>query len=99
MNGYETAGPAGDSFSFFDSLCAEERSSSAAAGIRTKQFLSPIYTIDRKYRSEEGPWSNQKLTLWESTPPELLWITGIRTEMVGSDGATPTFPNSCATSA
>lgn len=70
------------------SLYAEERSRST----RTKQILSPIYTIDRKYRSEEGPGTTQKVSLWESSPPELLWITGIRAEMVSPDGATPTLP-------
>jgi hypothetical protein len=68
------------------SLRAEERST------RTKQVLSPVYTIDRKYRSEEGPWTTEKVRLEESSTRELLWITGIRTEMVGPDGATPTLP-------
>jgi hypothetical protein len=60
-------------------------------GTRTKQFLSPVYSIDRKYRSEEGPWSRQTVTLADATPRELLWITGIRTEMIGTD-ATPMLP-------
>jgi hypothetical protein len=62
------------------------------ARTRTKQVLSPVYTIDRKYRSEEGPWTTQTVSLEESPTRELLWITGIRTEMVGPDGATPTLP-------
>jgi len=49
----------------------------------TKVVLSPVYTIDRIYKSMEGP---------QSSPPELLWITGFRTEMVGADGETPTLP-------
>lgn len=59
---------------------------------RTKQFLSPIYTIDRKYRSEEGPMTRETVNLDTGTPRGLLWITGIRTEMVGPDGTTPTLP-------
>jgi len=61
-------------------------------GARTKQFLSPVYSIDRKYRSEEGPWSRQTVSLGDASPRELLWITGIRTEMVGSDEKTPMLP-------
>ncbi|MDQ6893329.1 MAG: hypothetical protein M3167_11715 [Acidobacteriota bacterium] len=60
-------------------------------GSRTKQFLSPVYSIDRRYRSEEGPWSRQTVTLADATPRELLWITGIRTEMIGPDAA-PMLP-------
>ncbi len=71
----------------------------AAAGIapskppaQTYRVLSQTYTIDRKYRSMEGPSSVQRITLAEGGTPELLWITGIRTEMVGEDGTTPQLP-------
>ena len=57
-----------------------------------RQILSKVYTIDRKYRSMEGPSSLQKIILGTSTTPELLWITGIRTEMVAEDGTTPQLP-------
>ncbi len=62
-------------------LCAAER-----------QFLSKVYTIDRKYRSMEGPSSVQKVYVGNSSQPELLWITGVRTEMVAEDGTTPQLP-------
>ena len=57
-----------------------------------RQILSKVYTIDRKYRSMEGPSSLQKIVLGSSATPELLWITGIRTEMVAEDGTTPQLP-------
>ena len=57
-----------------------------------KQFLSNVYTIDRKYRSMEGPSSVKTVYLGSLTQPELLWITGIRTEMVTEDGVTPQLP-------
>jgi hypothetical protein len=57
-----------------------------------KQFLSQVYTIDRKYRSMEGPSSVQTVYLGDTEHRELLWITGIRTEMVAEDGATPQLP-------
>ncbi len=53
------------------------------------QVLSKVYTIDRKYRSMEGPSSVQKVYLGNGSTPELLWITAIRTEMVSEDGTTP----------
>jgi len=54
--------------------------------------LSRVYTIDRKYRSMEGPSSVQKVYLGNRATAELLWITGIRTEMVMEDGVTPQLP-------
>ena len=57
-----------------------------------RQILSKVYTIDRKYRSMEGPSSLQKIIVGGSATPELLWITGIRTEMVAEDGTTPQLP-------
>lgn len=61
----------------------------SAAPANRVQFLSKVYTIDRKYRSMEGPSSVQKIYLGDLEKPELLWIVGIRTEMVGEDGETP----------
>ena len=58
------------------------------------RVLSQTYTIDKKYRSMEGPSSVQRITLGPGTgtKPELLWITGVRTEMVAEDGSTPQLP-------
>ncbi len=64
----------------------------AAPPIKQAQFLSTVYTIDRKYRSMEGPSSVQKVYLGDREKPELLWIVGIRTEMVGEDGVTAQLP-------
>lgn len=56
------------------------------------RVLSRTYTIDRKYRSMEGPSSVQRIHLGDAQKAELLWITGIRTEMVQEDGSTPQLP-------
>jgi hypothetical protein len=61
----------------------------AADAGRSRELLSPTYTVDRKYRSMEGPQSTQQVRLDESPLPELLWITGYRAVMVGADGAAP----------
>lgn len=60
--------------------------------VQTKAVLSPVYSIDKIYRSMEGPSSAQQVTLLDQEPPELLWITGFRTEMMGADGQTPSKP-------
>ena len=59
------------------------------ASVQTKVFLSPVYKIDKIYRSMEGPSSAAAVHLLDTPTPELLWITGFRTEMVADDGATP----------
>ncbi|MGZ4809568.1 MAG: peptidylprolyl isomerase [Thermoanaerobaculia bacterium] len=60
--------------------------------VRTQQILSKVYTIDRIYRSMEGPGSIQRIYIGNPDRPELLWIVGVRTEMVGEDGKTPQLP-------
>jgi hypothetical protein len=59
--------------------------------VRQFQFLSDLYTIEKKYKSMEGPSSMKKVTLLDG-PPELLWITGVKTEMVEEDGKTAQLP-------
>jgi cyclophilin family peptidyl-prolyl cis-trans isomerase len=61
----------------------------AQAQTRTRVILSPVYDIDRKYKSMEGPQSTEKVYVWDGPETELLWIVGVRTEMVGPDGETP----------
>jgi hypothetical protein len=65
----------------------------ATALAGSKQFISPVYTIDKIYHSMEGPSSMERIYLGDpAAPAELLWVTGIRTEMVDADGKTPQLP-------
>ncbi|MDP9362183.1 MAG: hypothetical protein M3P29_12120 [Acidobacteriota bacterium] len=65
----------------------------AAPAGQSKQFISPVYTIDKIYHSMEGPSSVERITLGDPNgTAELLWVTGIRTEMVDADGTTPQLP-------
>ena len=64
----------------------------AAPPVHTQEVLSKVYAIDRKYRSMEGPSSVQRITLGDPSKPELLWIVGMKTEMVAEDGKTPQLP-------
>lgn len=52
----------------------------------TQQVLSQTYTIDKKYRSMEGPGSIITVHLGDQDKPEIVWLTGIKTEVVGADG-------------
>jgi hypothetical protein len=61
----------------------------SASASRSAVVLSPVYAVERKWNSMQGPRSTQPLTLWEAETPELLWITGVRAEIVGEDGVTP----------
>jgi hypothetical protein len=58
----------------------------------TKQVLSGVYAIDKKYKSMEGPSGAQTVYLGNPLKPELVWLTGMRTEVVGEDGRTPASP-------
>jgi hypothetical protein len=65
----------------------------AAPAEQSKQFISPVYTIDKIYHSMEGPSSVERIYLGDpNAPAELLWVTGVRTEMVDADGITPQLP-------
>ncbi|MDE2313657.1 MAG: hypothetical protein KGL04_05750 [Elusimicrobia bacterium] len=64
-------------------------SPSASVRASSKIVLSKDYRVDRYYKSMEGPSSEQIVTLLNPKPPQLLWITGFKTEMVGADGKTP----------
>ncbi len=60
--------------------------SEPATQARTLEHLSPVYTVDRGYRSMKGPTSTQQVVFAEAASKELLWITGYRAVMVGADG-------------
>ncbi len=55
---------------------------------RQLEILSPVYTVDREYRSMQGPQSTQVIELTDGDDDRLLWITGYAAEMVGADGVT-----------
>jgi hypothetical protein len=53
----------------------------------TKEVLSKVYFVDKKYKSMLGPDSLQKVTLLEGEKPELLWITGYKAVMMNADAS------------
>ncbi len=67
----------------------DEDRSTPAAPTRRVEILSEPYTIDRIYKSMAGPEGQQKVELAPQDPPQLLWLTGYRVEVVGADGTSP----------
>ncbi|HYS53961.1 MAG TPA: peptidylprolyl isomerase [Thermoanaerobaculia bacterium] len=57
-----------------------------------RQVLSDVYNIVKKYKSMEGPAGMQTIYLGDKSDPELLWLTAIKTEVVGEDGKTLMSP-------
>ena len=55
--------------------------------VYTKSVDSPLYHIDKIYRSMRGPDKRQTVSLVESGEPELLWIVGYETTVVNDTGA------------
>jgi hypothetical protein len=49
-------------------------------------LLSPVYTVDREYRSMTGPWSTRSVEL--GRPDEVFWVLGYSATMAGPDGVT-----------
>jgi hypothetical protein len=77
---------------YHDRIVSREMSTD---GRGTVTLLSQTYKIDKIYQSMMGPYSNQwALHLVDdvkpSQPPQLLWLTGIKTDLVQADGSTPT---------
>ncbi len=54
----------------------------AGPSVQERTFLSDAYHIDQRYASMLGPWSTEHVTLLDAEAPELLWITGYRTEVI-----------------
>jgi cyclophilin family peptidyl-prolyl cis-trans isomerase len=57
-----------------------------------RHVLSDVYKIVKKYKSMEGPAGSQTIYLEDKSKPELLWVTAIKTEVVGEDGKTMMSP-------
>lgn len=73
---------------------ASAASSAAAASVTPKTkpkvyervVLSPVYEVDKIYKSMTGPQSTEQLNLEDLKEPELLWIVGFEAVMVEPDG-------------
>lgn len=59
-----------------------------APKVREKReiVLSPVYDVDKKYKSMMGPQSTTTVALGDQKKKELVWITGYEATMVGADG-------------
>jgi len=52
-------------------------------------ILSPVYHVDKIYKSMKGPSGMNSITFPGVGGDELIWITGFKAVMVGKDGKTP----------
>lgn len=50
------------------------------------EILSKVFHVDRVYRSMEGPYDIKQFTLDQNGEQELVWITGMRSEIVDAEG-------------
>jgi hypothetical protein len=79
--------------SFFVSVIALASAPAfAAPGVHVAKFTSDPYEIDQIYRSMVGPMSRDEVYILETEEPELLWITGIRTEVVSDSDESVSLP-------
>ena len=53
---------------------------------------SEIFTIQERYASMFGPSHDDYFSLTPSKKPEVLWVTAIKANIVGSDGQAPGSP-------
>ena len=70
--------------------------SDTTSQIREKTLISPVYTIDKKYKSMKGPYSvetfrlgytkDDKVPVGESINEEIVWIVGISADVISEDG-------------
>lgn len=67
---------------------SSEENRSGSPHVYSVTVLSPVYKIDRIFKSMDGPAAEQKIDLLKDQPPELIWIRAFYTEIVGADGIT-----------
>ena len=63
----------------------DDASSQGATQGQSSTFLSRIFTVDRIYRSMQGPTKRRRVRLLDAAEPELLWVTGFKAVKVGED--------------
>jgi hypothetical protein len=74
-------------------LLACERTPAPPPPLHSRQVVSEVYTIDRVYKSMQGPSSWIHTSILPGQPGELIWVTGYRAEVVGPDGKTVLSPD------
>ncbi len=67
-------------------------SPSAHPADTASRYLSKTFLIDRKYPSMAGPHETRRIRLTKDPGLELLWIRGVKGELVGPDGRAARSP-------
>ena len=66
--------------------CAKRPPAQSGPAVVEKTVLSPVYHVDKKYRSMMGPQSSRTVHVGDPAKNALMWITGYSARMVGQDG-------------
>jgi hypothetical protein len=61
----------------------------AAPAPRSAEILSPVFHVDRKFRSMEGPSHVQNVSILDEARAEPVWLTGYRVTVVDAGGESP----------
>jgi len=64
----------------------------AEAPVYTKTVVSRAYHIDKMYASMQGPYDFDDVRLIDGDKPELLWIVGYRTTVIGDGSRSEASP-------
>lgn len=54
--------------------------------VKKLTLVSPIYTIDKKYKSMKGPYSVKTFTLGDDEEQEIVWVKSMTAEVLSEDG-------------
>ena len=58
------------------------------APLYRREIIFPVHTIDRTYKSMQGPFNQRLLRLGFTKEQELLWVTSYRSTIMEPDGVT-----------
>lgn len=65
---------------------AQSSESSQEDIVQKLTLVSPIYTIDKKYKSMKGPYSVKTFTLGDDEEQEIVWVKSMTAEVLSEDG-------------
>ncbi|MDJ0849048.1 MAG: hypothetical protein QNK04_11775 [Myxococcota bacterium] len=60
----------------------------AGAPLYRREIVFPVHTVDRIYKSMQGPFNQRLMRLGFAKEQELLWVTGYRSMIMEPDGVT-----------
>ena len=71
------------------SVAGDIRRRQTGDGVWQIELLSAVQTVDRTYKSMQGPLDRRILPILADQPDQAIWVTACRVQMVAEDGVTP----------